>query len=121
MGEDCVQIMGLLSPALEGENVTLYVSSYGSSLSYLATVKTDLNGRYFYSWDSPPGGVYSIKANWSGDMGYVGSDSEASQVVIVPFNWLMMGGIVVFFLMVLLIVSLATRGNRTHKGQEFEE
>jgi hypothetical protein len=121
MGEENVQILGSLSPVLEGENVTLYVSSYGSSLAYLATVRTDSNGRYFYNWNSPPGGVYSIRANWSGNVEYVGSDSDASQVVVIPFTWLMMGAIVFFFLIVLLIVSLATRRNRTQTVQEFEE
>lgn len=115
IGEDRVQIRGSLSPAQEGANVTLYVSSYGSSLAYLATVRTDSNGYYFYTWNSPPGGLYSIRANWSGDAEYVGSDSNASQVVIIPFTWLMMGGIVFFSLIVLLIVSLATRENRYNK------
>jgi hypothetical protein len=120
IGEEYVRIMGLLSPAIEGENVTLYVSSYGSSLTYLATVKTDSNGCYSYTWNSPPGGVYSIRANWSGDADYFGSDSEISQLVVIPFLWLMMGAIVFFFLIVLLIVTLATRGDRTRKIQEFE-
>ena len=117
IGEDYVQILGSLFPAMEGENVTLYVNSYGSSLTFLATVKTDSNGRYSYTWNSPPGGVYSIRANWSGDADYVGSDSKISQVVIIPLLWLMMGAIVFFSLIVLLIVSLATRGNRTQKVQ----
>ena len=118
IGEESVQILGLLSPAMEGENVTLYTSSYGSSLTVLAIVKTDSNGRYSYTWNSPPGGVYSIRANWSGDENYVGSDTEISQVVIIPFLWLMMGAIIFFSLILLLIVSLATRANRTPSAQD---
>jgi hypothetical protein len=118
IGAESVQILGSLSPAMEGENVTLYVSSYGSSLTFLATVKTDSNGRYSYTWKSPPGGVYSIRANWSGDENYVGSDTEIYQVVIIPFLWLMIGVVIFFSLIVLLIVSLGTRGNRTPSVQD---
>jgi len=117
IGEESVRILGLLSPGMVGENVTLYVSSYGSSPTYLATVKTDSNGRYSYTWNSPPGGVYSIRANWAGDTEYFGSDSEISQVVIIPFLWLMIGVVIFFSLIVLLIVSLGTRGNRTPSVQ----
>jgi hypothetical protein len=109
IGMDYLKIMGFLSPRLEAKNITLYVSSFRSSLTKLATVMTDSNGRFSYTWDSPPGGVYSIRANWSGDANYVGSDGSVPQVVVIPFLWLMIGAIIAFFLVVLVIVSLATR------------
>lgn len=109
-----VQIMGLLSPALEGRNITLYASSYGSSLTRLATVSTDPSGRYSYTWQSPPGGIYSIIASWSGDADYAGTDSGISRLVIIPFLWLIMGAILVVCLIALLTLHLATRGNGTH-------
>ena len=115
-----VQITGSLSPALEGENVTLYVSTYGSPLTMLTKTVTDINGHYSHNWQSPPGGVYSIRANWSGDANYAGSDSSISQLVIVPFEWLMIGVILIFFLIVIFIVSLATRGNETPEREAFE-
>jgi len=121
IAENDIQIMGSLSPALEGENVTLYVSTYGSPLTRLATAVTDSNGRYSHTWHSPPVGVYSIRANWSGDADYAGADSRISQLVIIPFEWLMMGAIVIFFLIVILIVSLATRGNGTQKVEALED
>lgn len=115
ISEKDVQIRGLLSPALEGRNVTLYVNSFGSSLTRLATVLTDSNGHYSYNWESPPGGIYSIRANWSGDADYAGADSGISRLVIIPFLWLMMGAILFVCLIVLLILHLATRGNETQK------
>ena len=120
IAQNDIQIIGSLSPSLEGENITIYVSSYGSALTKLATVKTNSNGRFSHTWNSPPGGIYSIRANWSGDTDYIGADSSISQIVIIPFQWLMMAAIVLFFLMILLIVSLATRGNETPKMESFQ-
>jgi hypothetical protein len=121
IGENHLKIIGILAPALEGENVTLYVSSFSSTLTKLATVFTDSSGRFSYTWDSPPGGVYSIRANWSGDTNYAGSDSSISQIVIIPFLWLLLGAILLFFLIVLLIVSLVTRGIQTQKLEDLED
>ena len=121
IGENNFQIIGFLAPVLEGKNVTLYASSFSSTLTKLATVMTDSNGRFSYTWDSPPGGVYSIRANWSGDTNYAGSDSSISQVVIIPLLWVIMGALIFFFLIVLLIVSLATRGIETPKVEGFED
>jgi hypothetical protein len=105
-----VEIRGTLSPSLAGENVTLYVSSFGSSLTKLATVVTDNNGQYNYMWRSPPGGVHSVRANWSGDEEYSGADSSIFRVVVVPFEYLMVGVTLTVFLFILIIVTLATRG-----------
>jgi hypothetical protein len=116
-----VQIMGLLYPALEGRNITLYASSYGSSLTRLATVLTDNNGRYSYTWQSPPGGIYSIRASWSGDANYAGADSGISRLVIMPFLWLIMGAILFVCFIALLILHLAIRGNVAQKVEAQED
>jgi hypothetical protein len=116
-----IQIIGFLSPSLEGENITIYFSSYGSALTKLTTVETNSNGSFSHTWNSPPGGIYSIRANWSGDANYIGSDSSTSPIIIIPFQWLMMGAIVLFFLMILLIVSLATRGNETPNMESLQD
>jgi hypothetical protein len=111
IAQNRIQIIGSLSPSLEGENITLYFSSYGSVLNQIATIKTNSLGRFSFTWDSPPGGIYSIKANWSGDSNYIGSDCSISRIVIIPFEWVMMGGVLFFSLIILGIVVLATRGN----------
>jgi hypothetical protein len=121
ISETDIEIMGLLSPALEGMNVTLYVSSFGSSLSRLATVLTDSNGCYSYTWQSPPGGIYSIRANWSGDADYAGAETAISRLVIIPFLWLIMGAIAFVCLIVLLILPLTTRGGGTQKVDASED
>ena len=121
IAQNDIQITGSLSPSLDGENITLYISSYNSALTKLATVETNSNGRFSHTWHSPPGGIYSIRANWSGDADYIGADSSISQIVIIPDQWLIMGATVLFFLIILLIVSLATRGNETPNMESFQD
>jgi hypothetical protein len=114
-----VEIRGSLSPSLAGENVTLYVSSLGSPLTMLATVVTDSNGQYCYKWYSPPGGVHSVRANWSGDDEYSGADSNTFRLVVVPTEYLMVGVTLIIFLVILLIVTLATRGGAPENFEEW--
>jgi len=116
-----VKISGSLSPSLAGETVTLYVSSLGSPLSMLATVVTDSNGQYSCTWYSPPGGIYSVRANWSGDDDYSGADSSTFRLVVLPSELLMIGVTLIFFLVILLIVTLATRGGKSENSEIFEE
>jgi len=116
-----ILIRGSLAPPLEGRNITLYLISYSSTLTKLATIETNFDGQFSHIWDSPPGGIYSIRANWSGDDDYMGSDSSIPQIVIIPFQWLMMGTIVLFFLVILLVVTLATRGTKTPNMESFQD
>jgi hypothetical protein len=115
LAENEIQIMGSLSPAFEGENVTLYISSFSSTLTNLATVSTDSNGCFSYTWHSPPGGVYYIRANWSGNSDYAGADSNTSRLIIIPFIWLLMGGIVIFSLIVLVVLNITTKSIGTQE------
>jgi len=121
VSQNNVEISGSLSPSLAGETVTLYVSSLGSPLVMLATTMTDANGQYSHIWHNPPGGIYSIRATWSGDEDYSGADSSTFSLVIIPSELLMMGVIVIFFLVILIIVTLATRGKKGEKQDTFEE
>ena len=81
----------------------------------LATVITDSNGQYSYTWYSPPGGVHSVRANWSGDDEYSGADSDTFRLVVVPTEYVMVGATLIIFLVILLIVMLATRGATSEK------
>jgi len=121
VSQNHVEISGSLLPSLAGENVTLYISSMGSPLVMLATVVTDANGQYSHIWQDPPGGVYSVRANWSGDEDYSGADSSTFRLVVIPSELVMIGFVLIFFLVVLLVVTLATRGGKSEKQETFEE
>ncbi len=116
-----IEITGTLSPSLIGETVTLYVSSFGSSVNMLAKVETDSNGHYSYTWSSPPSGVHTLRANWSGDDDYSGADSNTSRLVVIASEYLIMGGLLIFFLVILLVVTLATRSGKSDTPEAFQE
>jgi len=121
VSQNDVVIQGQLSPSLAGEPVTLYVSSFGSPLVKLATVETDNNGQYTHIWHSPPGGIYTIRANWSGDENYSSADSSTFSLIVVPSELIMAGAILLVFSAILLVVTLATRGAKTGSQELFEE
>jgi hypothetical protein len=115
-----VEINGTLSPSLAGETVTLYVSALGSPVTLLATVVTDSNAEYSYNWHSPPSGLYSIIAKWSGDDDYNSAASSTFRLLVMPSELLMIGIILILLIVLLLAVSLATRGI-TWKQENTEE
>ncbi|MFA5363846.1 MAG: Ig-like domain-containing protein [Candidatus Bathyarchaeia archaeon] len=115
-----VEITGNLLPSLAGKTVTLYVSSMGSPLTKLATVVTDSLGHYTHIWQAPTGGIYTVRANWSGDEDYSGSDSTSSQLIVIPFEGLLVGGVLLVFVLILVIVTLATRENRQQNKELFQ-
>ncbi len=116
-----VTIGGSISPALPDRNVTLYVSSGGLSWSVLTRVVTDSDGRYSYTWSPSSGGSYSVRASWSGDANYSGADSHSFTFFVVPMEWLMMGITVIAALVVLLIVTVATRRKPTEQTEILAE
>ena len=121
IARSAVTMSGSISPALSGKNVTLYVSSSGSSLSVLVTVVTDSDGRYSYTWRPSSAGIHSMRASWSGDTDYAGADSGICTLISVPLEWLMMGVAVIVLLIVLLVVTLATRRKPPEELEAFEE
>jgi hypothetical protein len=114
-------VSGSISPALSGKNVTLYVSSNGFPFRAVATVTTGSDGKYLYLLRLSSVGAYSVRASWSGDDDYTGADSTLQTFIVVPFEWLMMGGLVIFSLAILLVVTLATRTKSVEEPEGYEE
>ena len=121
VSQNDITISGSLSPSLGGENVTLYVGSMGSPLTLLTTVVTGPDGSYSHTWQSPPGGIYSVRASWSGDENYYSADSSTFRLIVIPAELLTLGLIVIFCLVILIVVSLATRGSLEEEQKTFEE
>ncbi len=116
-----VSIGGTISPVLLGKNVTLYVSSGGSSWTVLARVTTDSDGQYSYVWNPSSAGSYSVRASWSGDSNYSGADSNGFTLFVVSMEWLMMGIALIIALTGLLIVIFATRRKPLKETEIFAE
>ncbi len=116
-----IKISGSLSPSLGGENVTLYVGSMGSPLTLLTTIVTGPDGTYSHTWESPPSGIYSVRATWAGDENYYSADSSTFRLIVIPAELLTLGLIVIFCLVILIAVRLATRGSIGEEPENFEE
>jgi hypothetical protein len=116
-----VTISGSISPVLSGKNVTLYVSSNGSPFRVLATVTTDSNGKYLHMWHSSSGGTHLVRASWYGDDVYTGADSTIQTLIVVPLEWLMMGGMIIFSLSILLVVTWAMRTKPLEESESYGE
>ena len=121
ISQNYVEITGTLSPSLAGETVTLYVNSMGSPLVKLATTITDANGDYSYMWESPAIGAYSIRANWSGDDDYSGTDSSTFSLIVIPFEYLAVGIALAFFLGILIVVKVTTGKKSTDTNEKIED
>lgn len=104
-----VEITGSLSPSIAGEKITLYASTIGSTMTEIATILTDTNGQYSHTWNSPSWGIYSIRANWLGDNDYSGAASNTFNLIILPFELLMIGGILVILLAILISIKISIR------------
>lgn len=112
IGQNSIQIFGSLSPALQGENITIFSSTNNSRLTKITTVKTDSLGHFSYVWDNPPLGIHSIRANWSGDSDYLGTDSIIPRIIIIPFQYVMMAVLIIAALIILFIINYATRATK---------
>jgi hypothetical protein len=77
-------ISGSISPAYPAEkNVTIYVSSKGTSTNYFTT-PIDANGGYLCTWNFTSAGTYYITASCNGTSNYTGADSQTLTAFIGP-------------------------------------
>lgn len=107
-----VTISGSISPPRSYENVTIYVRLYGSSWSALNTLVTDANGRYSSVWEPSSGGVYYLRASWSGDSEYAGADSNISTITLISTQWLLFGIAAIALISIAIVMVLVTRQAR---------
>ncbi len=107
-----VTISGSISPPRSYKNVTIYVRLYGSSWSALNTLVTDANGRYSSVWEPSSGGVYYVRASWSGDSEYAGADSNISTITLISTQWLLLGIAAIALISIAIAIVLVTRQAR---------
>jgi len=85
--ENSILISGSISPTHPNQNVTIYLSSDGSSWNFLTIVETDSNGHYSYVWTPQSAGTYYVRISWSGDMDHMGADSDVCAFTVVPMAY----------------------------------
>jgi hypothetical protein len=79
-----LNLIGQLSPAIENQKVTLYVSSNNSPWMVLDTVTTKSNGYFQYLWESEFSGIISFRASWSGNNQFAGAVSITKNATVIP-------------------------------------
>ncbi|MEM3465578.1 MAG: hypothetical protein QW566_03795, partial [Candidatus Jordarchaeales archaeon] len=81
-----IDVSGAISPPIAGASVTISYRPSGGTWSTIATVSTDSEGRYSYSWTGTPSstGTYELMASWPGNNEYEGASSTASFTVVTP-------------------------------------
>jgi hypothetical protein len=78
-----VTISGTIAPIRPNVDVTIYQRpTGGTTWTTLATVKTDSQGRYTYTWTTTETGTYDVKSSWAGDENTLPAQSEIKTVSI---------------------------------------
>jgi hypothetical protein len=77
-------LSGQLTPAKQGENITIYAGAGGSTWSVLSTAVTQPDGSFEYVWKTDAAGIYTVRASWVGDDEYRGSISGTKNAVVIP-------------------------------------
>ena len=79
-----VTISGQIYPQTANENVTVQAKIYSDSWTNIATVQTQADGRFEYTWAPPSGGSIAVQASWVGNRQYNGATSAQTNVIILP-------------------------------------
>ena len=79
-----IMVSGTISPTYSSGNVTIYVSSDGSSWYPLQRVTINSNGHYAYYWNIQLTGKVYLRASWAGYEEYAGADSTIYSLLVLP-------------------------------------
>jgi hypothetical protein len=107
-----VTISGQLSPSLQDKTVTVYIKMNNLPWTALDAVTTDSNGRFRCAWNVEAAGMCYIRASWSGDNDYAGSDSPINSVMVLSIFFILLLAITIILVCVGTVVFLMSRRNR---------
>jgi hypothetical protein len=79
-----VTISGQIYPKIANENVTVQAKIYSDSWINIATVQTQEDGRFEFTWSPPLGGSIAVQASWVGNRQYNGATSAQTNVINLP-------------------------------------
>ena len=96
--------------------VTLYGKT-SDDWSLIGEVELDSHGRYQFSWSPPEGGLFYVKASWSGDSDHAGADSAVISIYVLPILLVWAGS---GFLLVAIIAVIMFLMYRTTRSPEFQ-
>jgi hypothetical protein len=106
-----VTISGQILPQSPNENVTLQAKINSDSWTTLATVQTQSDGSFQYTWAPTTEGSVTIQASWLGNRQYNGAASVQTNIVILPLFMvaLIVGLVLAVVLLVLVLIKTSRR------------
>ncbi|MEM3730196.1 MAG: hypothetical protein QW667_04725 [Candidatus Bathyarchaeia archaeon] len=112
-------ICGELSPALQGETISIYIKVNNLPWALLGTALTDSTGKFTYIWNSNVAGVCLIRASWSGNEDYVGADSKIQTITILStffIFFIVVTAILIFIGVIIFITSSRPKVQGPNQG-----
>ena len=77
-------ISGQVYPQTANENVTVKAKINSDSWTNIATVQTQADGRFVYTWAPASDGKIAFQASWVGNRQYNGATSAQTDIIILP-------------------------------------
>ncbi len=113
-----VTASGQLSPAGPNKSVTIYAGKGNSQWGVLGTATTDSDGKFSFLWIPRSASTYYIRASWSGNADYAGSDSGIHRLMVLPFDLTFISILSVVTAGVILVAVLAVMLKRRTPPEE---
>jgi hypothetical protein len=109
--------------ANDPEGTVVLYGTTGDDWSSLGEVELDSLGRYVFSWNPTEGGLFYVKASWSGDSERAGADSEVVSIYVLPEFLVWAGGgfvVIAIISVVLFLMHRTTRPQGGHLDEDYE-
>ena len=109
-------ISGQIYPQAANENVTVQVKINSDRWIKIATVQTQVDGRFVYTWTPASDGEIAVQACWVGNRQYNGATSAQTNIIILPIFLVTLILFLVLALFILALVFFKTR----HKNPDLK-
>ena len=104
-----VTITGQIYPQTADENVTVQAKINSNSWINIATVSTQADGRFVYTWAPLVEGLIAVQASWIGNRQLNGATSAQTNVIILPIFLVALILCLVLAVVMILLVFYKTR------------
>lgn len=102
-------LSGKLSPSLQNETITIYISVNSSPWTILGSTTTNSDGEFAITWNANAMGICYIRASWSGNEDYAGADSTIQTVTVLSVFFIMILAFTIILVCAGLIIFILSR------------
>jgi hypothetical protein len=107
-----VTLTGQIYPKTANENVTVQAKINSDSWTNIATVQTQADGRFVYTWAPASDGEIAVQASWVGNRQYNGATSAQTNIIILPIFLVVLILCLMLALFMLVLVFFKNRGKK---------